>query len=158
MFPPPHTSKKHFCVKVVSSSIYTVPWLHRAPLGTLPASYFLFLFQIISVHQNRCTWTMPTLSLPCFPTLVLVLPVLSRLSKKSFCMFCASHQNSTTSLRVEIWFFYFQFQERGHAFACDSLQLLHTHKIPQLPFVWKYDLTHSGECGEGKVESGKWKV
>jgi len=44
---------------------------------TLPASYSLFMsyFKIINVHQNRCVWTVSTVSLCSFPTHVL--PVLS---------------------------------------------------------------------------------
>jgi len=50
------------------------------PLGTLSNSLRLNFFfylnrllisKIIIVHQNRCTWTMPTLSPPSFPTHVL---------------------------------------------------------------------------------------
>jgi len=52
---------------------------------TLPASYSLFMsyFKIINVHQNRCVWTVSTLSLCSFPTHVL--PVLS--VRKRSCIF-----------------------------------------------------------------------
>ena len=97
------THKKHFCVAVVSSRIETVQRrIAECTSRNTPCVLLSFpsSFQICHVpewHQNTCTWTMPTLSLPSFPTHVL--PVLSvRNHSRISCVL----PKTTTSLRVEI--------------------------------------------------------
>ena len=75
------THKKHFCVEVVSSRIETVRrriaecTSRNTPCVLLSFPSSFQICHVLEWHQNRCTWTMPTLSLPSFPTHVL--PVLS---------------------------------------------------------------------------------
>jgi len=98
------THKKHFCVEVVSSRIETVrkriaECTSRntcCVLLSFTASFQIFL--VPEWHQNKCTWKMPTLSLPSFPTMYFPYS-----QSGIICVFRVSYRNSTTSLHVEIF-------------------------------------------------------